>query len=127
MSDFNAIALMIALVGVAVSVYHLIDRWFHNRLEIITTGLVQGAPVPVKHRRLLLNTSWLESVAAQIGFLSIMALAWLLLGRNAGTEEIRMLAYLCSFYVTVAAVGWITFAPVWYFRLSSILRQAEAD
>jgi len=127
MSSFNSIALMIGLVGLNVPVYHLIDRWFHNRLETITTGLVRGAPVSVQHRQLLLHTSWLESVAAQVGFLSIMAIAWMLLGRNASTEEIRLLAYLCSFYVGIAAVGWIALAPFWYVRLRTVLRQAEAD
>ena len=127
MSSFNSIALMIALLSVTMVVYHLLDRWFHDRLDTITTGLVRGAPVSGKHRRLLLHTSWLESVAAQLAFLSITAIAWSMLGRNASAEEIRLLAYLCSFILSMNVVGWIVLAPFWYFRLLSIVRQAESN
>jgi len=125
MSSFNSIGLIIALVSATMVVYHLIDRWFHDRLETITTGLVRGAPVSAAHRRLLLHTSWIESVAAQLAFLSITAIAWLLLGRNASSEEIRLLAYFCSFVAAMAATGWIVLAPFWYSRLLSVVRQAE--
>ena len=88
MSNFNSIALIIALVGVNMFIYHLIDRWFRDRTDVIETGIVRGVQVSNGHRRLLLHTSWLEAVGAQVGFHSIMAIAWLLLGRNAGTEEV---------------------------------------
>jgi hypothetical protein len=74
---------------------------------------------------LLLHTSWLESVAAQLAFLSITAIAWLLLGRNADAEEVRLLAYFCAFVASMSALGWIVLAPFWYLRLLSVVRQAE--
>ena len=126
MSNFNSIGLIIALVGVNMFIYHLIDRWFRDRTDVIETGIVRGVRVPNAHLRLLLHTSWLEAVGAQVGFHSIMAIAWMLLGRNADAEEVRLLAYLCSFFALTAVVAWIALAPFWYFRLASVLRESEA-
>jgi hypothetical protein len=127
MAGFSSVGSMIALMALNLAVYHLFDRWFHDRLETIATGLVRGVQVPGEHRRLLLHTSWIESVTVQISFLTLSAYGWIQLSGTANTEGMRVFAQLLAFFAAMGALGWLALAPFWYFRLRGIIRQAEAD
>jgi len=127
MSNLYPIGLLVALAIVAMFVYSYLDRKVRLEANPIVTGFIQGVSVSMKHRSLLLNTRWLPSVTAVVAYQSGMALGWLLIGRNASDEEVRLFAYLVAFLAGITALGWIFLAPFWYLHLASVLRQAEAD
>jgi hypothetical protein len=55
-------------------------------------------------------------------------IGWLMLGRNASTEEIKLVAHLAAFVCFMGALAWAVSMPFWwYIRLSAAVRQAEAD
>jgi len=128
MSSQYAVALVLGLLPLQVLIYLLIDRWFHDGTEVIATGVSRrGVRLAVWHRRLLLSFQWVGVVGLQIAFTSVAAIAWWVFGSNASVEEIKLLAYLMVFAWGGTAVGWILVMPVWYVRLASVVRQAEAD
>jgi len=127
MAGFSSVGSMIASMALNLAVYHLFDRWFHDRLETIATGLVRGVQVPSEHRRLLLHTSWMESVTVQISFLTLSAYGWVQLSGTASTEGTRVFAQLFAFFAAMGALGWLALAPFWYFRLRRVVRRAESD
>jgi len=127
MSDFNAVAVITAVILVDVFVYLYLDRWLEERVDTIVTGVVRGAPVPIEHRWTLLQLRLVFLLAMQIVLQGIVSLSLLLLGRYVNTEEVALLAYLGSFFAFTAVLGWTVMGPVLYFRLAKTLRQAEAD
>jgi len=128
MSSQYTIALVLGIPPLQVLVYLLIDRWFHDRTEVIATGSSRrGVPVAVWYRRFLLSFQWLGVVGLQIAFLGIMAIAWLVFARTASTEEVKLFGYLMAFASCGTAVSWILVMPFWYIRLTTVLRHAETD
>jgi len=97
MSDFNAVGLVMVLVIANTSLHFFMDKLVRHRADAVVTGIIRGVLVPTKHRWLVLQNSWLPAIAALIVFESGMTLGWILLGRNAGTEEVKLLAYLGAF------------------------------
>jgi hypothetical protein len=127
MSDFSAVAVIIALLLVDVFVYLYLERWFEERVDTIVTGVIRGVPVPIEHRWMLLQTRLVFLAAILILMQGMGSLGMLLLGRSVSTEEVALFAYLGSFFAFTAVVGWLLVIPFWFFRLARLLRQAEAD
>jgi len=128
MSSFNAFGLFMVVGILYIYVRFFLDRLVRDRADAVVTGVIRGVSVPTKHRWLVLQNSWLPAIAALIVFDSATTLGWILLGRNAGAEEAKLFAYLLAFLsFTGGTLGAIAQSIVWYPRLASILRQAEAD
>jgi len=73
----------------------------------------------------MLQGSFVTTVAAYVAVEGALALGWMLIGRNAGVEELELLAYLFAFLNAMAAFSWpLTFA-FHYRHLAGLLREAE--
>jgi len=128
MSNFQAIGMIMAIVVANMPIYFVVDRWIQERSDAIVGGTFRGVPVSLQHRWIILQHSWIPSVAGLIGFESIMAAGFIVIGRNVDTEEVELFAYLIAFLLFVAAtLGGLAQGLLSYHRLRSVLRQAESD
>ena len=127
MSSFQAIALTLAVVVANMPIYFVIDRWIQQRSDAIVSGTVGGAPLSTQHRWIILHHSWVPSVAGLVGFESIVAAGFIMIGRSVDAEEVQLFAYLNAFVLLVAATfGGIVQGVLSYQRLKSVLRQGES-
>jgi hypothetical protein len=128
MSSEYAIVLVLGLSALQVLTFNVIDRRTHEIAFVVSTGIYRGTPIAAWHRFGLLRLAWLGAVSVQLVFLFIAGVSWLLFGRNASTEELQLLARLMAFVSFMGVLGWMVAMPFfWYGRLSSVVRQAEAD
>jgi uncharacterized membrane protein YciS (DUF1049 family) len=127
MSSQYTIALVLGLVALVVLTYNVLDRRVHAIALVVSTGIYRGTPVAVWHRQMLLQLAWVGAVGAQIFYISVGAIGWWVFGDMSAEGDIRLLAYLMSFFSVCVALGWMMIMPFWYIRLARVLRQAEAD
>ena len=128
MSNENAIILVLGAVALQTIIYFMIDRRLHAITFAVSTGIYRGAPLAAWHRRGLLQLAWLSAAGGQLFFMLMAGICWLLYNRNAVTPELRLIAGLMAFSSFVGTIGWAgAMAFFWYGRLSSVVRQAEAD
>lgn len=127
MSDFSAAGAVVGLIVANAFVFVYMDAWVQNRSDAIITGVIRGVPVSVKHRRYLLQTRFLIHGATLISIEGCLVVGWMVVGGNAGVEELKLTAYLAAFVNATGVLGWTLLFPFWYFHLAAVLRQAEAD
>jgi hypothetical protein len=128
MSSEYAIALVLGLIALQVLTYNVMDRRTHAIALVVSTGIYRGTPIAAWHRFGLLRLAWFGAVALQLAYMFLAGVGWLFFGRNASTEELQLLAHLMAFISFMGVVGWLVAMPFfWYGRLSSVVRQAEAD
>jgi hypothetical protein len=127
MSDFATLGVMIALAIANSFLVVLLDRWVHHRADGIVSGAFRGVQVPVTHRRRELQVGFVTNGGGLVAMEGILAFAWVLIGKRAGVEELRLLANLIAFLNAMMALGWALTLPTYYRHLASILRQAKAD
>ena len=127
MSDFAALGAMVAL-GIANAFLMIaLDRWVHHRADGIVSSAFRGVRVPVTHRRRELQVGFVTNGGGLVAMEGVLAFAWVLIGKRAGVEELRLLANLIAFLNAMMALGWALTLPTYYRHLASILREAEAD
>jgi len=126
MSNFNTVALLMALAILNLFLNIYVDRTVSDRGETILTGVVRGVPVPTEARRVVLHTLWMRAASGQVAIHFIFSVMWLLLGRNASSEEVRLLCYLFAFLGVTGIFFSILEGVSWYRLLQSVLRQAES-
>jgi hypothetical protein len=126
MSDL-VIAGLVLGVGVAHAWFylHAFGR-IEERSEWISTGIRSGSPLSILHREFLVTNSWLLLLGFTVCVQVICSVGYLVLGRSASDEEVKLYAYLVSAFSLFGGVGLLLLAPIWYWRLRSIL-QAELD
>jgi hypothetical protein len=106
----------------------MIDRRVHSITFVVSTGIYRGTPVAAWHRRGLLQLAWFGAAVGQVFFLLMAGVCWLIYSRNASTADLLLLAGLLAFSSFLGTLGWaVAMAFFWYGRLSSVVRQAEAD
>lgn len=127
MTNFNTLGLLAAVAIPSLFVWYYIDGLILSRIETIATGMVRGVPVSLQHRRLMLSFSWAMVVLAGVIYCVLMFLLWLAIAINIADPRLRSFAYLCGFYAAGGFLYWSVGAFVWYFQLSSTLRQAETE
>jgi hypothetical protein len=128
MSSEYAIVLVLGLITLQILTYNVIDRRTHAVALVVSTGIYRGTPVPVWHRWGLLRLAWLSAVSLQLVYMFMAGVGWLMLGRNASTEDLQLLANLMAFASFGSVVAWlVAMAFFWYSRLSAVVRRAESD
>jgi hypothetical protein len=126
MSTFNTIALLMALAVFNLFLNIVVERVLSDRGETILTGLIRGIPVPLDARRMLLHTLWMRAASGQVAIHFIFTVMWWLLGRNANSEEVRILCYLCAFLGATGVLFSALEGVSWYRHLQLVLRRAES-
>ena len=127
MSDVTTILLMLAIIMFVpgFSIFHL--RRLHQRCDDIATGVVNDRPISLRYRWLLLYNDY-TGVGFGIGGIDLVgALVFFVLGRAAGSEDVKIVAYLCAAGLAWGALITMVFVVSWILHLRSVLRQAEAD
>jgi hypothetical protein len=127
MSDVATAGMILALAVLALSYYFFLDKWIQNRVAAILTGVLEGVSISTKDRRMLLRTSWLGCIAGGIGSFLVIAIMWVLIGRQVANEDLRQLAFFSAFFALIGVMNWVYQAVVQFPYLVSVLRQAEAD
>jgi hypothetical protein len=127
MSNVATAGMIVALAIANLFLYFFMDERIQDRVEAILTGVLQGTSISTKDRWRLLWTSWISGVAAGTGFCLFNVVWFVVIGQQIDTEEVRLLAYSFSFFSMIGAAGYVFQGAFWYPRLTSVLRQAEAD
>jgi len=127
MSIFVALGMVMALFVANVFLIVVLDRWLDALAETIVTGVVRGIPIPMTHRRRLLQVNFLTTASGTLGAEAVISIAWIVMGRHAAHEEVRLVAYLCAFPNAVAVGSWLFALPVYYRHLREILGNAEVS
>jgi predicted secreted protein len=126
MSTFNTIALLMVLAILGLFLNIVVERVLRDRGEAVLTGVIRGVPVPIEARRVLLHTLWMRAASGQVAIHFILTVMWLLLGRNASSEEVKVLCYLFVFLGATGVFFSILEGVSWYRHLQSVLREAES-
>jgi hypothetical protein len=127
MSDLATILLMLATFGLlAISVAVNVRRT-HQRCDDVASGVVNGVPMSMKYRWLLLYQDYVGNAFGIVILLFPFVVGFLAAAEVAGDPNVRNVAYACA-----AAAGWtlvavLPFAISWVLYLTSVLRQAKAD
>ena len=125
MSDFVALGAMVT-VGIANAfLVVFMDKWVKSRADIIASGGIQGVPVSLKRRRYMLQVDIVINSGTFIAIEGFLAIAWVLIGRSASTDDLKLLAYLMAFLDATGAIGWLVTLPTHYRHLAAVLREAE--
>jgi len=126
MTNFNALLLIVAFALPATFIFFYIDGLLLKRIDTISTGMVEGVPVSLQHRRLMLYYSWGMNVWVGVIYCVLCVLLWILIARNIADPRLQSYAYLAAFFVSGGVLNWGTQYFFWFRHLSSVLRQAEA-
>lgn len=102
-----------------------LDRWVHEIVETIVTGVVRGVQVPMIYRRRILQVNFLTTTSGIFAANAAIAIGWIVMGRSATYEEAKWVAYLFAFPNAVGAAGWFFAFPLYYRHVAEILRDAE--
>jgi len=127
MTNFNVLALIGAIVVANSSLWFFVDSLISKRIDAIATGVVRGTMVSVQHRRLMLYFSWGMLVTAGLSACVIGVFFFIYMGRNIADPGLRGFAYFIAFFHAGGFLGWFVPSFFWYFHLTRVLRQAEAD
>ncbi len=127
MSNLTAVALMAAVVLLHLYLFLSMDRMRKERQDQIVSGVIQGAPVSITSRWIMLYTSWMTPISLLLGTQVVMDVVYLNMADTVSTEGLRLLAYVFFIWSSVGALAYLVMAPLWFVHLRFILRQAEAD
>ncbi len=125
MSNFTAMAVVLAINLVAFMVFYTGDKWIHNRSEIVLHGVSSGIPISLRHRRMVLTNAFVPTVAVAVTMLATMALGLFGLARNVSDGFVESFALLCAFVYGFGAVALLASGVIWFSYLRSVLRDAE--
>jgi hypothetical protein len=127
MSNFQAIALIAALlISASVASHHTMIT-FNNKMIQVVTGVVQGVPVPREMRWRTLMQIQLVTLAFAASVALLVAFLFFAIGDNVADGRIQSLAHLCSMpFIAISAV-WLLAAPLAITRVASQLRRADPN
>jgi len=93
----------------------------------VAIGARHGHSVPMSHRWLVLYTQFVTWALGAVGVSVFTAFANLLIARNVGGEDARLLAYLAAFLHSCVVLSWATMGPIHLVHYRRVLRKAEAE
>jgi len=128
MSDWLAIGMMMGVGLANMAIYFAWSKWLDERTDAIVSGLVAGVPVSLQHRWIILQESWMRSMALVLSSELVLSAGFAAIGRAADAEEVKLYAYLNAvIYFFPIAIGGIPYSVLSYQRLRSVLREATQD
>jgi hypothetical protein len=127
MSDLAITMLVLALLlfGYFVHIYGM--RYIHLRADAVTSGVFGGVQISLEERKFMLFNQVYPLVFGHPVMLGLSAIAFVLIGGNAGDESVRGLAYGCALLAAGGAGGALVLGGIHVLRMASRLRRAEAD
>ena len=125
MSNFTALAVMLAAHLVSIKVFYAGHQWIQNRSEVVLQGVSSGMPVSLRHRRMILTNTLVPTLIIQISVPGAMAFGFIGFARSVGDGFLEFFALFFAFIYGVASVGVLASSVLWFAYLRSALRDAE--
>jgi len=127
MSTSTAIALIIANFLPGIFVYFYISKLANDSGAMIVTGVVDGAPVSMKYRWVMLHQTYSGYVLGAVAGGFMLALVNLRIADNVVDIDIKRLAYVAAVITGTAALAWVAYGISEFILFRSVLREAESD
>lgn len=124
MSDLQAIVMMMGLGLGNMAVYFAWSKWIDARTDAIVSGLVEGVPVSLRHRWIILQESWIRSMTLVLCSELVLSAGFAAIGHAADGEEVKLYAYLNTVIIFFPiAIGGFPWMALSYRRLRAVLRE----
>lgn len=127
MSTFLAAALILALFIANVFMMIACDRWVERIANTIITGVERGVSLPLAHRTRLLQVNLLTTTSGVLAAEAGVGIGWIVLGRNAPTDDLMWVCYLFAFMGLLAVFAWLVTMPLNFRHLSGMLEQGDVS
>lgn len=127
MSDLTGL-MAISFFGLGgMYIFFYISRIATDAAAQIVTGTIDGTPIPVPLRRLMLYQQYVCFAAGAVACGFFVALVALRVATQVGDGGINPVAYAVAFLGAGGAIAWTINGTMALFFYRSILRQAAAD
>lgn len=127
MSTFLAAALILALFIANVFMNIAADRWVERIANTIITGVERGVSLPMVHRERMLQGNFLTTTSGVLAAEAGVGIGWIVIGRNAPTDDLMWVSYLFAFMDLLAVFAWLVALPLYFRHLSGILTQSRVS
>lgn len=127
MSNLTAILLLLAtLLGATFCVFIAL-REIHRRCDDIATGFINGRPVSLRYRWLLLYQDYVGSTSGLVLVLLALAAGYYMASGVVSDPSVKLVAQVCAGVAAWSILGIAPFAIAWVVHLASVLREAGSD
>ena len=127
MSDSTAIALIIATFLLGLGLFIWPAKVAADIAGQVVTGVVNGVPISVRQRRLVLYQTWVNFAVATVATPAFGIVAVLEIAGLTGAPGIKTLGYLAAFIGGVAMVGSGVSFIAELIEYRSVLREQERE
>lgn len=120
------LAALLSMLGIFIATFfgsYWVNTVINDRGDQILSGVVKGAPVSPKNRRLMLFTQWLPYTAFLIAFLGVVGLGFLEVAREIEHPRAKILGYMCAMMCAGGAVFWGVLGSFLLTNMISVLRE----
>jgi hypothetical protein len=125
MSNFTAILLTLATLGLMVLCLGVFYTRAHLRMDEIVTGVVNGVPISTKYRWLMLLNDFLGYAITCVLLLSIFGFGYLRAAGVVGNPSVESVAFFCGTACAWGAVTVGVFSASLVFYMVSVLRETK--
>lgn len=102
-------------------------RCAETHLDMLLTGVVDGIPMSLEHRRDKLFNRYIQWVGAIVASSTILAATVLILTGKLSDPSLRPIGYLWAFGTTWPGATWLVVGTSSALKCAKSLRQAEKD
>ena len=127
MSSSTAIGLIIANFLPGIFVYFYITKLANDSGAMIVTGVVDGTPVSMKYRWVMLHQTYSGYVLGAVAGGFMAALVNLRIADHVIDVDIKRLAYVAVVMTGTASFAWVVYGISEFILFRSLLREAESD
>jgi len=127
MSSSTAIGLIIANFLPGIFVYFYITKLANDSGAMIVTGVVDGTPVSMKYRWVMLHQTYSGYVLGAVAGGFMAALVNLRIADHVIDVDIKRLAYVAVVMTGTASFAWVVYGISEFILFRSVLREAESD
>ncbi len=125
MSDRTTLGLILVLtVGGQLSFFLSIAR-LKQWVDEIATGVVNGVPVSLRHRSMMLWTTYMPLNFFVGVYLLLLAIGYVLLAQSIADPSARFLGYLIAGFSGLSFLGMMSLGTMQLIYLLSVLRNTE--
>ena len=127
MSNLETIGLIIATNAAGGGLLIWLSEILNKRAAVILTGLSDGVPVSLGHRRLVLYRVYFQYLGSIVAVSILLTLALIRIAENVGDPDIQGLAYISAIFAGFPAITWAILGTWTAIDCVKELRRAEAQ
>jgi hypothetical protein len=126
-SSLAATLAILATFGLMLIALAMFFTRAHTRMDEVVTGVVNGVPVPLRYRWLLLAYDYTAYWMTCVVILGVFGTGYLGAAKVADDSSIATLTYLCGATCLWGALAVVVFVAAWIVYMISVLRQAGSE